>query len=187
MTAATPHPFHVNLGDLPTWLAVLAAAIAAGIALWQLRGQQAEIRRQVTVLERQQADQIDVTPEDVAVTKNLQGDGTMTYQPHWGLAVTNASRRPIRDVAGLIEPSPGASLEAAVKSGFADKFKGTINFKERPTTPLLRPGDKCGFFFLFPKGEYRSARMLVRFTDDLGLHWQIDQNLHLQKLKSRDS
>jgi hypothetical protein len=26
----------------------------------------------------------------------------------------------------------------------------------------------------------------VRFTDDAGLHWEIDNDLHLKKLDSRD-
>jgi len=28
--------------------------------------------------------------------------------------------------------------------------------------------------------------MKVRFTDDAGLHWQIDHDLHLEKLEHRD-
>jgi hypothetical protein len=30
------------------------------------------------------------------------------------------------------------------------------------------------------------ATMTARFTDDAGLHWQIDHDLHLEKLDSRD-
>jgi hypothetical protein len=30
-----------------------------------------------------------------------------------------------------------------------------------------------------------NARLAVRFTDDAGLHWQIDQDLHLEQLDNR--
>jgi hypothetical protein len=30
------------------------------------------------------------------------------------------------------------------------------------------------------------GRMTARFTDDAGMHWQIDPDLHLGKLNSRD-
>jgi hypothetical protein len=51
---------HVNMGDLPTWLGVLAASVAAVFVYLQLRSQQRELARQVRVLERQQADLIDL-------------------------------------------------------------------------------------------------------------------------------
>ncbi len=51
MIAAPPQPaFHVNLGDLPTWLGVAAASVAAIFVYLQLRSQQKEIARQVASL-----------------------------------------------------------------------------------------------------------------------------------------
>lgn len=55
MRAAAPAGFHVNLGDLPTWLGVLAATVAAIFVYLQLRSQQKEIARQVAALERSRA------------------------------------------------------------------------------------------------------------------------------------
>jgi hypothetical protein len=41
---------------------------------------------------------------------------------------------------------------------------------------------------LFPVGAdlNRDARVTMRFTDDAGLHWQIDHDMHLEKLDNRD-
>jgi len=30
------------------------------------------------------------------------------------------------------------------------------------------------------------GRVIARFTDDAGLHWQIDQDLHLERLSERE-
>ena len=52
---------------------------------------------------------------------------------------------------------------------------------------LIRAGQRYGFVF-----EIRSNKVLigdgiaVRFTDDAGLHWQIDHEQHLKKLDKRD-
>jgi hypothetical protein len=55
------HQAHmVAWGDVPTWIAVIGALVGAGVALRQLRAQQREIARQTRILERQQADEVDV-------------------------------------------------------------------------------------------------------------------------------
>ncbi len=59
---ATQHAqYTVNLGDLPTWLAVIGAFSAAWIAGRQLGAQRKDIVRQVFQLERQQANLVDFT------------------------------------------------------------------------------------------------------------------------------
>jgi len=51
---------------------------------------------------------------------------------------------------------------------------------------ILRAGGKAGFAFPFAVAEYPQPQYWVRFTDDAGLHWQIDPDLHLEKLANRD-
>jgi hypothetical protein len=187
MATTTPPPeFNVNLGDLPTWLGVVAASVAAIFVYLQLRSQQREIARQVAVLERQQANDIDVRRETIPVTGTTDKKGAANAIFHWGVAVENTSRRPIRNVVAKIQASPDVGLADAVKAGFANRHSGMIDFRERSEIHLMRADNKCGFFFDFPVGKFHEARMVVRFDDDAGLSWQIDQDLHLQKIKQRD-
>jgi hypothetical protein len=37
----------------------------------------------------------------------------------------------------------------------------------------------------FPRQITPDAKIKVRFTDDAGLHWEIDHDLHLEKLAER--
>ncbi len=51
---------------------------------------------------------------------------------------------------------------------------------------LIRADQACGFVFPFGVHDHRMARISARFTDDAGLPWQIDHDLHLEKLEQRD-
>ncbi len=101
--------------------------------------------------------------------------------------VGNGSGRPIRDVVCRIKPHPvrGYDWEAAVVAELAGRppFR---NPRQAGQAPLIRAGQTFGFRFPFPFGDHPDARMKVRFTDDAGLHWQIDHDLHLEKLEHRD-
>ena len=50
---------------------------------------------------------------------------------------------------------------------------------------LIRAGSKFGFQTSFHAKESGAARMMVRFTDDAGLHWEVYADLHLTRLKTR--
>jgi len=52
--------------------------------------------------------------------------------------------------------------------------------------PLIRAGSRFGFKTTVPVKDHEVARMMVRFTDDAGLHWEVDPDLHLAKLDSRN-
>ncbi len=54
------------------------------------------------------------------------------------------------------------------------------------TYPVLTAGSKAGFVFEVTAREYPGLLAWVRFTDDAGLHWEVNTDLHLEKLKSRD-
>jgi hypothetical protein len=49
---------------------------------------------------------------------------------------------------------------------------------------VIRAGDSFGFMFPIacPADDYETRR-IVRFTDDTGLTWQIDEDLHLKKMR----
>lgn len=108
------------------------------------------------------------------------------------LAVDNASRRRILNATCRIEPSEGASLTlAAERTGQLTDAPGQShramlnNPAEGDTVPLIRAGSRYGFLFRFDLEKDPDPRLAVQFTDDAGLHWQIDQDLHLQRLDTR--
>lgn len=48
---------------------------------------------------------------------------------------------------------------------------------------LLRKHQACAF--VFPVDTNSQAILTLRFTDDAGLHWQVDDDLHLEQLFTR--
>ena len=106
--------------------------------------------------------------------------------------VHNRSARPIRDVAGRIEPSRGDSLVQAGRVGRLvqfDRARGGRVLTDQASEPrvdLVRADGTVEFIFPVEAEAHPKARITARFTDDAGLHWQIDPDLHLEKLNSRD-
>jgi hypothetical protein len=54
------------------------------------------------------------------------------------------------------------------------------------TKPVLRADQTAVFVWSFTAALYPRFISWVRFTDDAGLHWEIDISLHLKKLDFRD-
>ena len=178
--------FHFDLGDVPTWLAVVAATAAAFVALRALKAQNRETERQVAALERQQADQVDVRSTPVVATAD-RAAGQPGKRPLFnrGITVENGSRRPIRDIAARLDSAgDGQALIEPARTGFVRD--GGTTWGDSSVMDLLRARNEGSFYFAVPTNEHPKATILIRFTDDAGLHWQIDHNLHLQKLPGRD-
>jgi hypothetical protein len=158
--------------------------------------QLSESEQRSMIIERQQAEMIDLEPR--STSREIPGLDPATDGTAWTADVANRSPRPIRNVAGRIEAAPGAPGHEASLSGVYAEFepsplalqgvanRSLINPAERPDIPLIRVG-KTGSF-LFPVGTHLNpdARITARFTDDAGLYWQIDHDLHLEKLDNRD-
>jgi len=195
---AHAHPWHwpwhwvhlIAWGDFPTWLAVIGAIIGALAALRQLRSQQKDIARQTQLLERQQANAIDLLPDKAT------GAGSGVLPPGseelvHAARVTNGSSRPIRNVASRIEPGPGESPQLATRIGewvpTGPLDRTFLSWRDGSHVAVIR-ADAREFLFPFPfiAKDYPAARIAIRFTDDAGLHWQIDHDLHLEKLDTRD-
>jgi hypothetical protein len=103
--------------------------------------------------------------------------------------VTNESGRPIRNVACEIEapgqgPQPAIRRGPFVSSGF-EPGKHVPLVSEGSRTSLIRITESYAFVFALAYG-HPGARISARFTDDGGLYWQIDHDLHLEKLSNRD-
>ena len=188
----------VAWGDVPTWLAVVGGSVGGYAALRQLsmqreqlKDQQELIAQQNRLLERQQAGAVAV--EFSATLGGPAGviaeDSTaMVYQA----VVINNSGRPIRDVAARITPqgmvSAGAAAAALlanweISSKASDRILSGRRNADR--WPALAPGARCALIFAFEVDMYRNVAIAVRFDDDDGREWQVDQDLHLAKLDSR--
>jgi hypothetical protein len=209
----------VNWGDVPSWAtagAAFAALIGAGLAYRyqaeqvrlqreQLADQkmatteQAEvIRRQTTLLERQQADAVDV------YARTIDGGGATVlpaddHQEVHMLVVANGSNRPVRQVACKIAAIKADSSvrherladvygwTKAFNLGITTEDQSFVLGERTHTMPLLRAGDEAGFVWGFTLVRYPQLESwAVRFTDDAGLHWEIDTSLSLKRLNARD-
>jgi len=204
--------------DIRTWMGFVVAIGAAVAALWQLDLQRRQLAEQKDVLkgevernkkrdalltgqlqeleqrsltyERQQAQDVDIRASTISGPvpdmEALGGQILRTAEVH------NRSTRPIRDVAGRIEPSPGDSLVPAGRVGRLvqfDRARGgrvLTDQANEPQVDLVRADATVEFIFPVEAEAHPKARITARFTDDAGLHWQIDPDLHLEKLNSRD-
>jgi hypothetical protein len=201
----------IDLGDLPTWCLVILGGIGGGAALrqlslqrvqladqrQQLRDQQDVISRQIRLQEREQANQVDVTPSamDGALATVLpKGQGELVHM----IRVFNQSARPIRRVACQIE-----AIQADPKirhTKLADVYGQLVPvgigsrrtyehfvLRERfDTMPVLKAGEIAAFVWDFTKALYPRIELWLRFTDDAGLDWEVTTDYHLAKLESRD-
>jgi hypothetical protein len=146
--------------------------------------------------ERRQAEMIDLEPGSIGMT--VPGLDPGEDSQAWRADVANGSPRPIRNIAGRIEAGPGSTpQQAALADVYADfppsalahpaaGRRTLIKPPERPAVPLIRAGDMGALVFPVGARKNPDARITVRFTDDAGLHWQIDHDLHLEKLDNRD-
>jgi hypothetical protein len=158
-----------------------------------LDGQLRELEQRAQVAERQQAEKVEFSWQPATPLDGAASDGPDKHI--WMAVVENRSPRPIRDVVCRIQPHPAqdfdwgaqavaeivdVAISSAVRTQVFDKPK----LEDR--VPLIRAGRRFGFKTSFPVTDHGVARMMVRFTDDAGLGWEINPDLHLAKLASRD-
>lgn len=194
----------VDWGDVPAWLtAVVAflALIAAGLAYRkqseqlrlqseQLRLQQTQLEDQTRVQEREQANQIDVDWQNIDPSTWLRQLLKRGANVDKMLVVANNSKRPIRSVkcklqrsatSGGQEPRRLADAASELRPSTAEHQEDT--FKPGETIlAVIKAGASGGFIW----SSADKPDFQVRFTDDADLHWEIDTDLHLEKLPERD-
>jgi hypothetical protein len=117
--------------------------------------------------------------------------------------VSNESRRPIRDVvckAGSWSepdsspfPPPGYSDKVVMIGRVADQRSGARRKQSTLIDPIpvsrvmrIRPGESYGFVFEITASRELMDSEVVKFTDDAGLHWCIDHDMHLKQILDRD-
>ena len=117
--------------------------------------------------------------------------------------VSNGSRRPVSNVAckiggwsdtgSIFQNAPRESEFAVLTGRMTDPAPSVTREPETPveaggTEPKMLPGEK--YLFVFEINSHRALLLTpvvaVRFTDDAGLHWQIDRDQHLEQVIDRD-
>ena len=193
----------IDLGDVPTWLAVAVASYGGYLALRQLRlqgeaiksefersaerdklldGQLRELQQREISLEREQAEGIDVM---VAESADLPGKTIVT--------VINGSRRPIRYMECELLPhrtGDPVSLDYCAemtRAGFPIDAPDRYVFPKEPERAMrltsilaLRAGGWAGFQFSARWDVLFFAK--INFTDDAGRSWILDSDLSLTLL-----
>jgi hypothetical protein len=199
-------PWHLppDWGDIPTWLAVVVATFGGGVALSQLRQQtsvlEGEAMRNVKrdeLLDGQLRD----LQERSAAWRRAQADGVdltwkggNTPSESWA-EVTNNSSRPITAVTCRFRPDDGTGdlssvdvLDVAVFQGGGPMPKTYLAMDGVAPTgpvPVLRRERAAAFKFA-QRREYPSkGLMLVRFTDDAGVSWELNHDGHLEEQPDR--
>jgi hypothetical protein len=145
-----------------------------------------EMAQRALTFERLQADAIVVAPKwwpgEVLGLRDRSGPNLYMAMVH------NVSSRPIRNVACRLQvAATGNTLHAACVSGPSTLAGFAVGKQsEDPSVRLIRVKARAGFIFPYDVDRNPDAEITARFTDDAGLHWQIDPDLHLVKLGSRD-
>jgi hypothetical protein len=154
----------------------------------------AEAEQRSLTYERQQAEEIGLKRS--SFTAKVPGSEPPASHQVYLAEVANDSRRPIRNVACRIEPEPGDTLQPADRAGFyaeaaaASSIRFSVprflDLSEGTNIQLIGVGETAAFAFAVETAEHPKAHIMVRFTDDIGLHWLINHDLHLEKLDNRD-
>lgn len=194
---------------IAAWLAYRKQADAAGklaeqvtLQAVQLRDQQEanakqakvmdaqlrEMQQRESIIERQQADEVRLAASRwIGKVPGLRDEkGPPVYMAR----AENRWHRPITNVVCRIQTTPGDLMHEACLVGRVSSFPGGPEMirdtTEETKLGLVRPSGSVVFVFLYEIEQYPDARMTLRFTDDAGLHWQIDHDEHLEKLPSCD-
>jgi len=199
-------------GDVPTWLAVVVATVGGGIALSQLRQQQAVIQSDIErsqkrdelldgqlrdlaererYLQRAQAELINVEAELIM----LAGQGSP--EGRGSCKVINSSSRPVRHVTCRLLLD-GQQIPA---SDFTQSHKGPASwgseFVPAKTANVdLAAGEylnllageimRAGFTLPDSVTSRDGSLFVIRFTDDAGRRWELDQTMHLVSVQDGD-
>jgi hypothetical protein len=192
--------YHPAYGDVATWLTFLAATVGIPFALYQFADQRQAIKgefarqrerdellagqlKQVDLANRmsirRQAEGVDFRPDTWRPVKGQDGKGQPIFAAEQYLArITNASKRPIRDVSCVIF-NEDTGVRGSVNQLFAC-VNGALDPRAGESVGTIRTSEQYGFGFADLCNQDR-IQMTVSFTDDAGIKWRLDQDLHLEQ------
>lgn len=166
-------------GDIPTWLGLAAAAVAGFVALRQLRQQQDEIAKAAEEAAERAEERLRQQAEDVDV--QVRAGSTEVV-----VDVNNNSRRPIRNVTCRIQSRVDDASLVRVRVYYPPwPIGGRIPVTESGTEARVV---RAKWMTAFSASTPRTADVLavVWFTDDAGLRWQLDEDMHLVRAAEGD-
>jgi hypothetical protein len=204
-----PWHFPPAWGDIPTWLAFIAAAVAGSAALIQLSQQQKQIAEEaarnvqrdellrtqlteaaqrISTIRRQQAEQVGLT--GFRIQSGRSGSGRTEV-----CEITNGSLRPIRAISCRMLTS--GNVIKPIEFRIGEKLHSTLGTPGPGSglSYLLADQDK----FDLDDGKYHhllasqvirvtfpsdadetvTVEYVIRFTDDADARWQLDSDMHL--------
>jgi hypothetical protein len=201
-------PLHARpqFGDLPTWLAVIVASVGGYVALRQLRDQQRQFAVEAKRNEKRDKlleSQLAEAAERANSSRRQQAEQVyLKGFPVWtgkeGMAeVGNGSHRPIRDVICRLYLDGRPVLPSGFTVGL--RFEPPFSTVNRQLELVTKPASEDDLDLA--NGRYRNllageairasfpaeaqtvgdVTYLVRFTDDAGVRWQLDEDMHLGK------
>ena len=152
-----------------------------------------ERERELRVAEREQANAIEFAwwpSSHVLIVGSAGGNANVANAAV--LAVRNSSRRRIINVTcrAAAPGRPGLTLPPEKTGQLTETGspaqRAILNMAaDGSTVQLIRSGSWYGFLLKFDLQNEPRTRLAVHFTDDAGLHWEIDQDLHLKQFESR--
>jgi hypothetical protein len=194
---------HINWGDVPTWLAVIAATFGGWIALRQLRQQgdviKGEIERNKArdeLLQRQLNDLYDrdrSRMREQAAAVDIEWEDWEENPGKSVVTVSNDSRGPIRkitcaiytDDSTRIAPEYGTEMIEATyppESRYGSpRTRYRIPAGSESMIRILRPGAMAGFVFAKAKADYPDCIAQAEFTDNQGLEWVMSSDMELDE------
>jgi hypothetical protein len=154
-----------------------------------------DLRQRAEAVERQQADAITFTPAGwPGNVPGIRSEGGPDV--HMAL-VGNESHRPVKNAVACIRSSPLDAPQPAYMVGRMIKHlpmplsppslsqDWLVDQAQNSRVNLLWAGETAAFVFPNEISKHPGI-MTLRFTDDAGLHWEIDPDLHLEKLAERN-
>jgi hypothetical protein len=201
----------IGWGGLADWVTGLSTVALAGVTWWGLHTQRQDMRRQQRELNDQQAqlnEQRELTRRQTelitrqlsavrvgqarrvdargeSATFNLPDHGANDYQL---VFVTNGSDHVIHQVDCVLNNGLSNS-ELPVVVGQVRRKDAVVDARFTPLSKapfgLLRAGEEVAFVFAVISEAPRDARFTVSFTDESGVHWEVDEHQRLTEIPAR--
>ncbi len=185
--------------DVRSWATFVVLVLGFSVAAFELNLQRVQFARQAArqevtddLLERQRRE---IIQTELARQRKQAERVTVEWvkAPGYGLTearINNGSHRPITKIAaGIAIPLPDGGVETQGSDGWTlfDSL-GQERHASRTQRDVLSVilAKEMGLCSFRHGGGQKDARLLVRFCDDAGQRWQLDNDMHLEAAPDSD-